>query len=249
VRVWILCALLLALTASRLHAEAGPPLITDDPGTPERGKWEINLAFTYDQNNHRQDLDTPLVDSNYGLTDHVQLKLEIPWETTAANDSGHHPSGLGESIAGVKWRFLDEDKSHVSMSIYPQVAFGWGSLKISHDGEPHQTHLLLPFEVQKELGPVTVGLEYGVDLQGAHKPRDFAGLTLGHTFKERFDALAEIRQTSDLTLHQLNAIVNGGFRIKINDTISLLGSVGTAIRRSDRDQSRLFSYFGIQFRF
>ncbi len=135
------------------------------------------------------------------------------------------------------------------MSIYPQLQFGWHSFKFSYDKEPDQTHLLLPFEVAKKLGSVEIGIEYGVDLQNAHKPRDFAGMTLAHEFKERFVVLGEVRETSDLTLRQLNWIVNGGFKIKINKTISILGSVGTAAKRADKDQPRLFSYFGIQFKF
>jgi hypothetical protein len=27
-----------------VHAQGGPPMITDDPGTPGNGQWEINVA-------------------------------------------------------------------------------------------------------------------------------------------------------------------------------------------------------------
>ena len=245
----MLYTLLLSLVSFRLHAEGGPPLITDDPGTPERGHWEINLGFTYAQAQHEINVNTPLVDVNYGVLENLKVGFQIPWESTVASDTGHHPSGLGGSSAGMKWRFLDEEKNKVSMSIFPQLQFGWHSFKFSHDNEPDQTHLLLPFEVAKKLGPVEVGFEYGVDLQHAHKPRDFSGVTLSHEFKERIKLLGEVRETSDLTLRQLNWIVNGGFNLKINKTIAILGSVGTTVKRADKDQPRLFSYFGIQFKF
>ena len=245
----VLYALLLSLFACRIYAQGGPPLITDDPGTPERGHWEINLAFTYAQTQHESDVNSPFADVNYGVLDNLKVSVQIPWESTVSSDTGHHPSGLGGSLVGVKWRFLEEEKNKVSISIYPQLDFGWHSFKFSHDNESNQTHLLLPFEVAKKLGPIVTGFEYGIDLQNAHKPKDFAGVTLGHEFKERFEVLGEVRETSDQTLRQLNWIVNGGFSIKINKAISILGSVGTTIKRADKDQPRLFSYFGIQFRF
>jgi len=41
---WI--ALLLGWTAQVL-AQGGPPLLTDDPGTPGHRNWEINIASTH----------------------------------------------------------------------------------------------------------------------------------------------------------------------------------------------------------
>ena len=246
---WLLCTFFLSLISFKLHAEGGPPLITDDPGTPGARKWEVNLAFTFNESRHDRVVNSPLADINYGILDNLKVSVQLPWESTVASDTGHHPSGLGESQFGVKWRFLDEEKNSVSMSIYPQLVFGWGSLNISHDNEPHQTHLILPVEIARKCGPVDLGIEYGVDLQNAHKPRDFAGATIGHEFKERYELLAEIRETSNLSFREMNCIVNGGFRIKINSAISLLGSTGTTVKRADQDQPRLFSYFGVQFNF
>lgn len=37
-------ALILGLTAHQTRAQGGPPMITDDPGTPGSGRFEINLA-------------------------------------------------------------------------------------------------------------------------------------------------------------------------------------------------------------
>src|SRR5438552_4013546 len=37
------------VVANQARGQAGPPLITNDPGTPGDRKWEINLAFTLEQ--------------------------------------------------------------------------------------------------------------------------------------------------------------------------------------------------------
>ena len=45
---WMQLALALVVTisfATALHAQGGPPMITDDPGTPGPGRWEINIAI------------------------------------------------------------------------------------------------------------------------------------------------------------------------------------------------------------
>jgi hypothetical protein len=231
-----------------LLAEAGPPLLTDDPGTPERGHWEINTAFTYSETAHSRVV-APLMDVNYGVLEHLQFKFEIPWETTVASDSGNRRGGLGDSLIGFKYRFLDEEKHKVSMSFYPQLEFGLHSLSLSRERGRTTTTAILPFQVEKKFGPIRAGLDFGVELQNDDKPRNFAGLAIGHEFKERFELLAEIRQESGPNFRELNAIVNGGFRLKINKMISLLGSTGTAFKRANKDQPRLFSYFAVQFKF
>jgi hypothetical protein len=224
-------------------------LLTDDPGTPERGKWEINLAFTYDQMEHEHVLQTPLVDMNYGVMDHLQFKLELPYETTTAGPTTPRSYGLGDSLIGLKWRFLDEDKNKVSMSFYPQFEFQSVALQYTRSREPVQVHALLPVQVEKKLGPVTFGYEYGVDLENRSKPQCFSGLTAGHEFIERFELLGEVRETSELSLKRQNWVANGGFRIKVNTLLSLLGSAGTAVKRADKDQAKIFSYFALQFTF
>src|SRR6478672_7444093 len=42
-------ALLLSMVPTLAHAQAGPPLITNDPDTPGPGAWEINIAATGDR--------------------------------------------------------------------------------------------------------------------------------------------------------------------------------------------------------
>ncbi len=58
-----------------LRGQGGPPMITDDPGTPGPNKWEINLAVAWA---HRpaEPLDLPAIDLNYGLGERIQLTLQ-----------------------------------------------------------------------------------------------------------------------------------------------------------------------------
>ena len=44
--------MLVASVARIAFGQGGPPMITDDPGTPGNGKWENNFAIIFE---HRPD--------------------------------------------------------------------------------------------------------------------------------------------------------------------------------------------------
>jgi hypothetical protein len=53
-------ALLICIVAGReVLAQGGPPMITDDPGTPGNGHFEINIAATLAQWPHQQSWELP----------------------------------------------------------------------------------------------------------------------------------------------------------------------------------------------
>ena len=66
-----------------LAAQGGPPLRTDDPGTPGNRNWEINVASTQFWSKSAREFESPLLDINYGLGDRIQLKYEVPYRSTA----------------------------------------------------------------------------------------------------------------------------------------------------------------------
>jgi hypothetical protein len=205
------------------------------------------LAFTYEHGSKEQRTDTPLLDINYGLFDHVQLKLEVPWETVARD--GHHPSGLGESIAGVKWRFLDEDTHGVAMSIYPQLQFHWPALATARRVRGDEQHWLLPIQIERPIGPITVGGEVGLDVARGEKPRSVYGLAMGHKFTGRFELLGEIHGTAGPQFRQQEWLANGGCRFNITRLMTLLASAGTPVHSFQRDPPKIFSYIALQFTF
>jgi hypothetical protein len=101
-------------------AQGGPPMITDDPGTPRNGQWEINLAWTGERGAEGTTQDAPLLDMNYGVGERIQLKYEVPWLAVRTSDAASR-TGLGDSLAGVKWRFYDTgDPQQWQISTYPQ---------------------------------------------------------------------------------------------------------------------------------
>src|SRR6266511_3707895 len=96
----ITTSLLLISTGPAL---AGPPLLTDDTGTPGDKHWEINIAYTLDKRHTEATHQTPVIDINYGVGENIQLKYEIPWVIFHERGIGTR-GGIGNSLVGLKWR-------------------------------------------------------------------------------------------------------------------------------------------------
>ena len=73
----IVLALLLAPCAA--HAQGGPPFLTNDPGTPGDGHWEINVAAAQTLERGIDSYQLPQFDFNYGVGERVQLTYEVPY--------------------------------------------------------------------------------------------------------------------------------------------------------------------------
>jgi hypothetical protein len=72
-----LMAFALGLVAiTDVHGQGGPPMITDDPGTPGPGKFEINLAIAFERRPSEVAFDAPAIDINYGVGENIQLTLQ-----------------------------------------------------------------------------------------------------------------------------------------------------------------------------
>jgi hypothetical protein len=77
----------LAALSGKAEAQGGPPLVTDDPGTPGPGHWELNAALTVEHDDRESIYEVPLVDLNYGVGDRLQLKVELPVRLVASTGS------------------------------------------------------------------------------------------------------------------------------------------------------------------
>ena len=66
----------LACVARVVFGQGGPPMITDDPGTPGNCKWENNFAIAFEHRSGESAYDVPAIDLNYGVGNHIQLTLQ-----------------------------------------------------------------------------------------------------------------------------------------------------------------------------
>src|ERR1044072_4034070 len=98
--------MLVAAVARVAFGQGGPPMITDDPGTPGSGKWENNFAIAFEHRPNETSIEVPAIDLNYGIGDRIQLTLQTAPVLLKRGDHGL-VGGLGSTEAAVKWRFVD----------------------------------------------------------------------------------------------------------------------------------------------
>jgi hypothetical protein len=61
-----------------VRSQAGPPFLTNDPGTPGNANWEINLASMQTLVRGMSSYQVPQIDVNFGVGDRIQLTYEEP---------------------------------------------------------------------------------------------------------------------------------------------------------------------------
>jgi hypothetical protein len=163
---------------------AGPPFVTDDPEPPPPGGWEINVPFILERTPGTTDIDAPLFDLNYGLPE-VQLKLEFPIKIVREDGEGT-AAGAGDLLLGVKWRFLNDERSQLQLLVPTgDRAQGLG------DGRPAY---VLPLLVQKSWDKWTLYGNIGYWWQTASETRDYvyAGAVLERDINDRLTLGVEL---------------------------------------------------------
>lgn len=54
------------MAAAPVYGQGGPPMIADDPFTPENGHWENNISVQFTGTTASKEIEIPAVDINYG---------------------------------------------------------------------------------------------------------------------------------------------------------------------------------------
>ena len=142
--VAFLCAPLAA------HAQAGPPFITNDPGTPGNANWEINIAAAPTLARGSAAYQVPQIDLNYGLGPSVQLTYEIPY-VVQTSDAQSRQTGWSNAFPGIKWRFFDQGEGGWQLSTFPQMEADAPVSSLQKGIAVPGSRFLLPFEVTSVL--------------------------------------------------------------------------------------------------
>lgn len=227
-----------------LLAQGGPPLLTDDPGTPGRNNWEINLGYTIDRQQGNNAYETPILDTNFGWGNRVQLKYEMPYIYGSINN-GPLISGPGDSKFGVKVRFLQDEKLDLNISTYPQLEINNTQNSVRRGLVYSGPLFLLPVEVTKKVGPVDVDLEVGhwfTQQQGYW----ISGLAFGHQATRHLEVLGEVYSDSTPIGPRDNTFDFGG-RYRLNRNALFIFMAGRSFSPPSSGQSQLIGYFGMQF--
>lgn len=230
-----------------LHGEGSPPLITDDPGTPGNGHWEINLGCSTVKRPDGQSSELPLIDFNYGIGERLQLKYEVPY-LQVTSDGAPSASGLGNSSAGVKWRFYDAGEKGLAVSMFPQWEFNNpGSASADRGLVEHGSALLLPFQFAREVGPLSLTGQVGREFRRSGD-RWIYGITAGHHFGGKLEIALELAGSAATRFQSSQLATNLGVVIDLSLRTSFMFSLGRELHNHDEPRATFLGYVGVQWR-
>ena len=227
------------------HAQGGPPMQTDDPGTPGNRAWEINVGVTSDRRTHSREFEMPVLDMNYGLGDRIQLNYEIPYVVSGADDEQTR-SGLGNSSMAVKWRFFENEKAGLSLSIYPRLELNNPTRSLDRGLVDAGPRFLFPLEIAKKLGPVNVNGELGHWFTQEPRGLWIAGLAVGRRVTDRTELVGEVYSVRG-SAQDTQTTFGVGSRVRLNMYMLFMVMVGRAFEGADSGQPQFIGYGGIQF--
>ena len=224
-------------------AAGGPPMVTDDPGTPGDGHWEINLATITQRTFGGYMVAAPDADINYGLGEYLQLKADLPW-TYASSGASDWKAGPGLANYGVKWRFIDEDEAGFSVSTYPQYAHSLSGASVRRGIASAGGQFFLPLEVSAKVSDFDLDAELGRNFvqQGASQWQ--GGFVVGHACHADVECLFEIHETGGQSPTQ--TLLNLGLSWKLSESLALLAAAGREFGRQTPAQLQSLIYLGIQ---
>jgi len=227
------------------QAQAGPPFLTNDPGTPGNANWEINLGSMQTLAHAVSSYEVPQIDLNFGLGERIQLTYEIPYVLQASTGLPTQ-SGWSNGYPGIKWRFVDGGEDGWQLSTFPQVetaASRRGQQKGIAAAGPRY---LLPVEIAKKIGALEFNFEAGYYVVG-HGPRErILGFVVGRPVSARLELDAEIYDDRPYGSAPHSTTLDLGGRYKLAPGLIALLMAGRSLNGVSNGQPELIGYVGVQ---
>jgi hypothetical protein len=241
--------LLVIAFAERSFSQGSPPLMTDDSGVPGANKWENNIGFVFEGNSEENVFEGPIIDLNYGVGDHIQLKYEMGW---IAETGEHFANKFDAILLGVKYNFSNGKEKEYEFSVYPQAAFSFNN----ESGKNIEYGFILPVMLSKEFDELSANAQLGFEMLGEER-NGFYGLSFGKELSESLELLAELHgvfaRADEAEEHEfffnLETFVNIGANIKLTESILINAAVGRKLNTAITPEhgGEYFAYAGLQF--
>jgi len=240
-----LATVLCILTIGIGKVWAGPPFVTDDPEPVDYKHGEFYIASQYTKDKDVTSGTAPHFELNYGVIPNVMLHLITPFVfNKPAGQTTQR--GYGDTEIGVKYRFLNNEESHVMMGTFPIVEIPTGD---SDKGlGAGKTRFFAPLWLQKSWGPWQSygGGGYWRNHGEGNKDYWFFGWQVQRQLSTMVTLGAELfGQTKDAVDGKSRTGFNAGTIVILTDDHHLLFSVGSDIK----GDNRLSVYLAYQYTF
>jgi hypothetical protein len=230
-----------------LPSYAGPPFLTGDPDTVERGHWENSVGVER-ENRHGERLDRlPTFEVNYGVREGLEFSFESAW-LRLREDGAPGRNGVDNSIIGLKWRLLEQEKDGVTFAVKPE--FEWRNASSVRKGlTGDENVVLVDFRVQRNFGPIQLGASLApvFPTKGTHGWEYGAFVktetAAGHAFG------IELHGGGSNGFEADELIANLGAQVKVGEAGKLLLGLGREVRNTREEKLDLRVYLGWQFGF
>jgi hypothetical protein len=249
-RLSVFAGLLWLIHPWAVEAQGGPPYFTNDPATPGPLRWEINFGYIPQLSRVQSRTSMPDVDLNFGLGQRIQLTCEFSWVRLNI-DPATPQYGLSQDELGVKWRFYDNDRQGLAISVFPQVAVNNPARASVEPGEG--ASLTLPVQITKRLGPVSVDGEFGYTLVHGGPNGWLVGVvaghekTIGHKHPKLLEFDVEFYASGDVDGQLSQETIGGGVRYKLHPPVIVLAMAGRGLHHTLEGQPSFVAYVGLQF--
>jgi hypothetical protein len=228
-RFWVSAVALGLLSVG--PACAGPPFATDDPEPTEYGTFENYLFTTGIRADHQTEGTASGLEINYGALPDVQTSATFNLADFAPGPDGKTQYGYGPILAGVKYRFIEEDDDgwRPQIAFYPQI-----NIPLDHRLGTMNTSELLPIWAQKSFGPWTTfgGGGYWINPGPGNQNYWFVGWAILRQITPELHLGGEIfHQTGSFVNQPAQTSYNGALLYDFSDHWHVVASAGTGITR------------------
>ena len=228
-----------------VYAQAGPPFLTNDPGTPGNANWEINIASALSTSRGGTLYQVPQIDLNYGLGDRIQLTYEIPYVIQTSAAQPRH-SGWSNAYPGIKWRVLDQGEAGWQLSLFPQMEANASASSQQKGIAAPGPRFLLPLQVSKSFRLVDVDFEAGYYFPRRGVSEHIVGLMAGRSLTDRFELGVEIYNDRAVGAPPNETTLDLGGRYQLSRGFIALFMAGRSISGTASGQPEFMGYFGVQ---
>lgn len=233
----------LALVSVAGAAWAGPPFRTDDPEPVDYRHWEVYGSTNGTETADDKTAFLPAVEVNYGAAPNLQLHIIVPMALDAPKGAKTQ-YGIGDMELGVKYRFVEQDKSGwmPSVGIFPLIELPTGDQ--SRGLGAGDTQVFLPVWIQKDWDKWTTygGGGYWFNPGAGNQDYWFTGWLVQRHITEKLALGGELfHQTASTVSGRDSSGFNLGGVYDFNEHYHLLFSAGKGLQ--DARETNRFSYY------